>query len=95
MYMVISKWKPMPGRETEFEEIGRNMRATLRSQPGVVLIEGIEGPDAYHVVHVYEDEAAYSRVVDDPQSVFNQQAQQLGIENVAEWLSSVKGVTRS
>jgi heme-degrading monooxygenase HmoA len=94
MYLVISQWKPKPGREAEFETIGRNMRALLRSTPGVQFVEGIEGPDSFYAVHAYDDEAAYNRIVQDPNGPFNRAAAEHGIEDVADWLSSVKGTTR-
>jgi hypothetical protein len=94
MYLVISQWKPRPGREADFERIGSTMRAFLRSQPGVTFVEGVEGPDCFYAVHAYEDEATYNRIVSDPNGPFNQAAAENKIEDVADWLGSVKGQTR-
>jgi len=93
MYMVISRWQPKPGREAEFEQIGREMRAMMSQQPGMKFMNAIRGDDGIHAVHVYEDEAAYKRLVEDPNGPFAQAAQAKGIENVADWLGSVRGET--
>lgn len=94
MYIVVSQWKPKPGREADFEKVGRTMRDLLRRQPGVKLIEAFDGPEGVYAVHVYENESAYTQVVDHPNSYFNKMADEHGIHNVAEWISSVKGTTK-
>lgn len=94
MYIVVSQWKPKPGREADFENVGRQMRDLLRQQPGVKMIEAFPGPESTYAVHVYENEAAYSKVVDAPDSFFNQMASKHGIEDVADWVGSVKGTTK-
>lgn len=94
MYIVVSQWKPKPGREADFDNIGRQMRGLMRGQPGVKLIEAFDGPEGIYAVHVYENEAAYSQVVGAPDSFFNQMAKKHGIEDVADWVSSVKGTTK-
>ena len=70
------------------------MRDLMRQQPGVKMIEAFPGPEGTYAVHVYESEAAYSKVVDAPDSFFNQMAQKHGIEDIADWVSSVKGTTK-
>lgn len=94
MFMVISQWKPKPGKEAEFESISSSMRSLLRSTPGVSFIEGIEGPDCFYAVHAYDDEAAYNRIVQDPSGPFANAAAEHKIDEVADWLGSVKGETR-
>jgi heme-degrading monooxygenase HmoA len=93
MYIVISQWKPKPGREDEFKAIGQKMRGILRSTPGVQMIEGFEGPECFYAVHAYDDEAAYNRIIQDPNGPFNQAASEHAIEDVADWLGSVKGAS--
>ena len=94
MYLVISRWKPKPGREADFESVGKKMRGILRGTPGVKFVESIEGPDCYYAVHAYEDEAAYTRIVEDPNGPFNQAASENQIDAAADWLGSVKGPTK-
>ena len=94
MYIVVSQWKPKPGREADFENVGRQMRGLMRQQPGVKMIEAFPGPESIYAVHVYESEDAYSKVVEAPDSFFKQMAEKHGIEDVADWISSVKGTTK-
>ena len=94
MYLVISQWKAKPGRDQEFEAIGHRMRDLMRQTPGVTFVEAIQGPDSIYAVHGYEDEAAYNRIVQDPNGPFAQAASEHGIEDVADWLNSVKGNTK-
>ena len=42
MYLVVSYWEPLPGREAEFEKNGPQVGAMLRQQPGVVFMEGFK-----------------------------------------------------
>lgn len=93
MFLVVSRWKPFDGKREEFESKGREMRAVLRSQPGVAMIETFEDGDAFVAVHAYESEDAYQRVIQDPNGVFNRKAQEMGLESVAEWLGSQRGPT--
>lgn len=91
MYMVVSRWEMMPGKEEEFERIGKAMRGVLRAQPGVSSVYGIrEGSDVVAVV-CYDDEATYQRIVKDPNGPFETAARQHGIENAARWVSSNRG----
>jgi len=36
MYMVVSYWEPLPGREAEFDESDLKVPAILRDQPGII-----------------------------------------------------------
>ena len=44
--------------------------------------------------HAYDDEDAYNKIVNDADGPFARAASEHGIEDVADWLGSVKGVTR-
>lgn len=91
MYVVISRWRPLAGREEDFERITRSMRAIMRSQPGVTFMQGFKGPDCFYAIHAYDDEATYRRVTEDPHGPFARAASEHMLEEVAEWLGSVKG----
>src|SRR6185503_6372295 len=75
MYLVVSRWKAKPGKEDMFESQGKNARASLRSQPGVKMVESFMGEDGAVVVHGYEDEAAYNRIINDPNGHFAKMAE--------------------
>lgn len=91
MYLVISRWRPVAGREEDFDRISRAMREILRSQPGVTFLEAIEGPDCFYAVHGYESEEAYRRIIEDPHGTYLRAASEHMLEEVAEWLGSIKG----
>lgn len=93
MYMVISRWRPKPGREADFETVAHRMRDMMRGVPGVTFMNGIKGSDCHYAVHVYEDEATYNRIVQDPNGPFHKGAKENGIEDIAEWIGSEKGDT--
>lgn len=91
MYLVISRWRPREGREDEFERVSRILRDTLRRQPGVIFLEAIEGPNCFYAVHGYESEETYRHIIEDPHGPFCRAANEQMLEDVAEWLGSVKG----
>ncbi len=91
MYLVVSHWQAAPGREEDFQERGVPVRAVLRSQPGVKLLEVFRDGDDYIAVHGYDSEDAYQRIVHDPDSAFNKAVQQNGLEEVSHWLRSWRG----
>lgn len=93
MHIVVSRWNPKPGKESDFEAIGHKMRGMLRSQPGVRFVEGFKGPETYVVVHAYEDEGAYKRIVEDPNGPFAKAAAENRIEEVADWVDSISGAS--
>lgn len=95
MYMVVSKWRPLPGKEDAFIEKGRAMRAMMRSQPGVKMMEGFRSEDGtFCSVHVYDSEESYRRIVHDPNGPFATAAAEHGIESVGEWIGSERGETQ-
>jgi hypothetical protein len=92
MYLVVSHWEPLPGKEDEFLRIGREMSAFMRSQPGVVFLNGFVTPDGKHVaIHAYQDEATYRRLVSDDNSPMEQEAARRNMDEVARWLGSERG----
>ncbi len=93
MYLVVSKWQALPGKEEEFEEIGKKMRDLLRSQPGVVMVEAFKC-DGYNVaVAGYENEEVYNQLIHDPNGPFETAARGHNVEEIARWLGSEKGET--
>lgn len=93
MYMVVSKWQALPGKEAEFEQSGPKAREALKSQPGVEFVEAIKADGHYTVVHAYADEAAYHRIVDSPDSAFSQALKANNVESLAQWVGSERGET--
>lgn len=94
MYIVVSRWRPKPGNEQRFEEIGKTMRGLLRQQPGVQFVEAFrpdEGSPEVVAVHFYDDEDAYNRTVAAEDGFFAAKAREFGIEDAAEWLGSDRG----
>jgi hypothetical protein len=77
MYTAVSRWEALPGKDGEFERQGLAMRAVLRDTPGARV-----------VVHAYDDETAYNRIVNDPNGPFETALRQNGLEGVARWLGS-------
>jgi heme-degrading monooxygenase HmoA len=94
MYLVVSKWEPIPGHEQEFERVGTQMRAVLSAQPGAEVIEAFETDGKVVVVHGYRDEAAYNAIINDPNGPFQHAMAEMKLEDHARWLSSEKGTTR-
>jgi hypothetical protein len=93
MYLVISHWEPLPGKEAAFEQIGVKVRQVLRGQAGVELIESIKSEGRISVVHGYKDEAAYHAVVDDPNGPFSKAMAEFHLEEYARWVGSERGQT--
>ncbi len=93
MYLVVSKWQPLPGKEEEFEEIGKKMRDILRAHPGVVMVEAFKC-DGYNVaVAGYENEEVYNQLIQDPNGPFETAAREYNVEEIARWIGSEKGET--
>jgi heme-degrading monooxygenase HmoA len=93
MFMVVSYWEPLPGKEAEFEKTGPKVAAILRKQPGVVMVEGFKSGKKLVSVHAYKDEATYRAVVDNPNGPFAKAAKQYALEEIGRWLSSERGAT--
>ena len=93
MYLVVSRWKANPGKETQFEENGAKVGALLRKLPGVVMVEEFADEGQYVSVHGYKDESTYRKLIDDPNGQFNQALKQYKVEEYGKWISSERGTT--
>jgi hypothetical protein len=93
MYLVVSVWEALPGREEEFEEASAPVRDLLRQQPGVVMVEAFKSGNHYVAVHGYADEAAYHRTVTYADSAFVKLIEEQRLEEYGRWLTSEKGET--
>ncbi len=92
MYIVVSRWEPVAGKEEEFEAKGKTMRNMLRSQPGIKMIEGFRSEDGGAVAIVgYESKDAYERIINDPDGPFATAAEAQKIEETARWVRSERG----
>lgn len=95
MYLVVSYWEPVAGREAEFDRIGPEVARLLRSQPGVEIVQVFKSDGKHVAVHGYRDEATYHAIIDDPVGPFARAVNDLRMEDVARWLGSEKGETFS
>ncbi len=91
MYIVVSYWQAKAGKEMEFEKLGKEMGAVLKSQSGVVFLEMFKSGDKYVAVHAYESEARYKTLVEANDSVFATEMAKIKFDEVGEWLSSERG----
>ncbi|MDQ3813166.1 MAG: antibiotic biosynthesis monooxygenase [Armatimonadota bacterium] len=94
MYLVVSYWESMLGREAEFEALGRTMTGILRQQPGVIFAEAFHSDNGKHVaVAGYESEAAYQALADNPDSDMARAAAEHQADEVSRWVGSERGET--
>ena len=93
MFLVVSRWEAIDGKEAEFDAVSLKMSALLRKQPGVEMVEVIKNGPHHIAVHGYRDQAAYQVTIDDPQGIFTRAAEENGIDSVARWLGSERGET--
>lgn len=93
MYMVVSHWKPLAGKDSEFERIGGEAREFMRTLDGVELISSFRSGDEIVVVHAYRDMDSYTNIVDAEDGPFAKKMAELDIERYAEWLGSERGET--
>src|SRR5690242_673424 len=93
MYLVVSYWEAVPGREADFDRIGPQIGAVLRRQPGVVIVEVFKSGGKHVAVHGYQDEATYHAIVDDLNGAFVRAVNETGVEQVGRWLGSESGET--
>jgi heme-degrading monooxygenase HmoA len=91
MYLVVSRWEIIPGKESEFEERGRAVREALRSTPGVKLVEGYRTDNGVVAIAGYESQEAYDRIVNDESGPFAKAAAQHRLEECGRWISSERG----
>jgi len=93
MYIVVSHWRPIAGKDSEFEAAGRQARAFMDGLDGVDMIQAFRSGDEIVVVHAYRDMEAYSRIVDSEDGPFALKMAELNIEQYGEWLGSERGDT--
>ena len=91
MYIVVSHWKPFPGKESAFEANGKETREKLRGIDGLEMIEAFRSGDEYVVIHTYSDYDAYARLVEAEDGEISQLMASQGIEQNAEWIGSERG----
>ncbi|HET6645188.1 MAG TPA: hypothetical protein VFG65_06795 [Fimbriimonadales bacterium] len=91
MYMVVSRWKALPGHEEEFEQVGRNTRDKLTGIQGIEFMKAFDAGDHKVVIHGYTDEPTYRKLVDDPNGAIAQAMKDTNIESVGEWMGSDRG----
>jgi heme-degrading monooxygenase HmoA len=91
MFMVVSHWRPKPGKEAEFEAIGREARSRMRNVDGIEFLEAIHSGDEIVVVHAYRDYETYSRVAETEDGEVARNMAELGVEEAGEWLGSERG----
>src|SRR4051812_14859200 len=92
MYLVVSRWESLPGKEQEFEDRGRAVRAILRSTPGVKLIEGFQTENGQVVAILgYDSQESYERIVNDENGPFQKALAEHRLEECSQWISSERG----
>ena len=94
MFLVVSYWEPLPGKEAEFDKIGQQVSSKLREQPGVVMVETIKSEGKHVSVHGYSDESTYQKLIHDPNSEFNKWVEQYNVDQIGKWVRSERGETR-
>jgi hypothetical protein len=93
MYGVVSKWQFDPAREQDVLARADRMMHTINGWPGVVSAVNIRiALDALLAVIFYADEATYQSLIHDPNGPFSQAVAQHGIEEVANWVWSERGL---
>lgn len=95
MYLRVSRWRPLPGKEEDFRKAGLVVRGVLRSQPGVTMLEGFVSGDDLIAVHGYQDRDAYERIVADPNGPFVNATKEHRLEEFGQWKESWEGDTFS
>src|SRR6185436_2981089 len=88
LYLVISYWELLPGHEAEADRVVPVVHGLLRRQPGVLLAEAFRCDGKFITVHGYENETMYQRVLDNPNSGFNQALLDFRIQEKTRWLHS-------
>lgn len=92
MYIVVSRWEVVPGKEQEFEIRGKTVREMIRSQPGVKMVEGFRTDEGGVVAIIgYESRAAYDNVVTAADSPFNRAVAEHKLEECGRWVGSDRG----
>jgi hypothetical protein len=92
MYIVASLWEINPGQKAVAQPKGLEVRKVLRATPGVHSVTHFQ-PEENKVMAIiaYEDEAAYDRIINDPNGPFATAIKQHGLEDVMTWVQSWRG----
>lgn len=92
MYVVVSKWETLPGKEDQFREAGRKARNAMRGTPGVESVQSLVTEDGAALAIIgYKDRSTYDKIVNDPNGPFAKTAQELQIEQFGRWAWSERG----
>lgn len=94
MYIVVSRWEALPGRETEWRSVSQTIGASLRAVRGVEVLHRFENEEGQLVVVMgYPDEATHHALVNDLNGMVARVMADADIESVARWVSSERGVS--
>lgn len=91
MYIVVSHWEPLPGKEAEFAAAAPLVRQQLRLQPGVQLVEAFANAAGETVLVIYRDREVYDRIVVDADSPFGYIARMHNLGEIAREVSTDAG----
>jgi len=92
MYIVVSKWSFLPGREEEWRDISRTTRDRIAGIPGVEFVHGFVSQEGTAVAVIgYTDEGTYNRLVNEPDGAVVQAMADTNVDSVGQWLSSDRG----
>lgn len=91
MYVVVSKWEFVPGRESDFDTIGRKLRNELKTWPGVESVMSVNTGTGEIAVVGYTDEETYKKLISDPNGPFETSLAQYDVDSIAKWVWSERG----
>ncbi|HEY3332058.1 MAG TPA: hypothetical protein VGK19_18650 [Capsulimonadaceae bacterium] len=91
MFIVVSHWEPLPGKENEIDALSAKVRESLRLQPGVQLVEAFSHEGGHVVVVIYRDREVYERIVAEAESPFEYIVTQTGFDKVARYVGAEAG----
>jgi heme-degrading monooxygenase HmoA len=92
MYVVASTWEIVKGKRAEAEALGIKMRSLMRAQSGIEsMLHFPTGEDEIMVVVSYSDEAAYNRIINDPNGPFEKALKEVDLESTMRWKQSWRG----
>jgi hypothetical protein len=92
MFVVISKWEIDAVHDEAVRESARKMMADIRSWDGVESAFNVKAGDNYVLAVIsYTDQAAYDKLISDPEGPFEKAAAKHGMEDHARWVWSERG----
>jgi hypothetical protein len=93
MFVVISKWEFDPEQEAAVNAAASKMMETIRSWDGIESSYNVRAGSNYILSVIgYRDQATHERLVMDPNGPFSAAARETGIESVARWVWSERGL---